>query len=71
MLKIHDLNPDNIKVVIAWDSMVIGASVFVPCINTEAAFNQLKKISLNKGWECIIKVTIEGGKLGVRYWRTL
>ena len=29
ILKVDDLCPDGIRVVVAWDSMVVGASIFV------------------------------------------
>ena len=43
VLKISDLNPDGVRIIVAWDELVIGASVFIPCINTEEAI--IKQIS--------------------------
>lgn len=69
--KTDDLHPDGIRIVIAWDKMVIGASAFVPCINTEEAKKQIAKIAKTKGWEMQVHVRIEDDKFGVRMWRTL
>jgi len=71
VIRDDDLNPDGVRVIIDWDSMVIGASIFVPCINTHGASEELKRITASKGWECSILVRVEDGKLGVRMWRTL
>ena len=71
MLKTGDIDPDGIKVVVNWDKMVIGASVFVPCINTQKAIDQCKNIFKRKCWQLEIRVIIQDNKLGVRIWRTL
>jgi hypothetical protein len=69
MLKIGDINPDGIRVIINWERMVVGASVFVLCVNTEKAILQLTKITQAKGWDSTIRTVTEDGKLGVRIWR--
>jgi|TARA_R110000796_G_scaffold109714_2_gene221105 hypothetical protein len=69
MLKIGDINPDGIRVIINWERMVVGASVFVLCVNTEKAISQLTKITQAKGWDSTIRTVTEDGKLGVRIWR--
>jgi len=71
VIKHDDLNPDGVRVVVNWEAMVIGASVFVPCINTALANKELKRIVGSKGWESETQVRIEDNKLGVRLWRTL
>ena len=71
VIKYDDLNPDGVRVVVNWKAMVIGASVFVPCINTVLATKELKRIVGSKGWESETQVRIEDNKLGVRLWRTL
>lgn len=69
VLKIDDINPDSIRVVIKWDKFVVGASFFVPCIDTEKAVVQLKKIATAKGFRIECRVQIENRKMGVRCWR--
>ena len=70
VLKIDDLNPDGVRIVVKWDDMVVGASVFIPCINTEEAMRQAAKIVVGKGYETEARVVIESEILGVRIWRT-
>jgi|TARA_R110002012_G_scaffold321589_1_gene549997 phosphoribosylamine-glycine ligase len=70
ILKLDDINPDGVKVVINWDNMEVGGSVFVLCINTEKAVRQIKKIMTRRKWKSEVRVVVEDGKLGVRVWRT-
>ena len=44
VLKIDDLNPDGVRVVVKWDNLVVGSSMFIPCVNTEEAMRQAAKI---------------------------
>lgn len=71
VLKLDDLAPDGVRVIVNWDKMLVGMSVFVPCINTEAARTQAQVIMLRKEWGMEHRVRTEGGKLGVRVWRTV
>ena len=71
MLKLHDLNPDGVRIIVDWDSMKTGMSVFILCVNTEKAVKQIKNIVQNKRWKVETRVVIEDGKLGVRIWRVL
>jgi len=70
-LKVDDLNPDKVKVVVQWDAMVVGASVFIPCIDTEKAKQQLEKIAAFKSWQVAVRVRIEDKMFGLRIWRTV
>jgi hypothetical protein len=49
--------------------MVTSSSVFIQCINTQAALHSLVKIAKDKGWQVETQVCIENNKLGVRMWR--
>ena len=71
VLKESDLNPDGVSIVVKWDDMEVGASVFVPCINTEEAMRQAAKIVVSKGYKTEARVTIENEILGIRIWRTV
>ena len=68
-LRTDDLNPDKIKVVVRWDDMVVGASVFIPCIDTEKAKQQMIKIAELKSWKVEMRVRIENKMFGLRIWR--
>ena len=69
VLKTDDLNPDGVRIVVNWDNMVVNASIFVPCVDTDKAIKQVKNIALIKGWEIVTRVTIEKNKFGLRVWR--
>ena len=68
-LRTDDLNPDKIKVVVRWDDMVVGASVFIPCIDTEKAKQQVEKVVAAKSWQVETRVRIESKMFGLRIWR--
>ncbi len=70
-LKTDDLSPDQVKVVVDWDAMVVGASVFIPCVNIVKARKQLQDIAQRKKWGAEMRVRIENGMFGVRIWRTV
>ena len=70
-MKTDDLNPDKVKVIVDWDKMVVGASVFVPCVDTDKAKQQIKKIAEVKEWAVEVRVRIENDMFGVRIWRTM
>ena len=44
VLKLHDINPDGLRIVVDWGAMVVGSSIFIPCVNTTEAIQQVKKI---------------------------
>ena len=71
ILKNLDLDPDCVRVEVNWDKMVVNASVFIPCVNTQKATQQAKKIAEEKNWEFKIHIRIEDNKLGIRIWRLL
>ena len=70
-LKVDDLNPDGVKAVVDWGAMVVGASVFIPCVNNVAAKKQLIEVATRKNWGVELRVRIENGMFGVRMWRTV
>tara|TARA_R110001632_G_scaffold25183_2_gene69336 strand:- start:515 stop:742 length:228 start_codon:yes stop_codon:yes gene_type:complete len=71
VLKVDDLNPDGLRVTVNWDGMGVKSSIFVPCVNTEKAKNQLQKLAERKKWVFDMQVCIENKKLGLRVWRTV
>ena len=69
-LRLHDLNPDGVRIVVDWSAMVIGSSVFIPCINTNKALQQVKRICVEEfEWDVRVKMVIEKPFSGVRVWR--
>ena len=71
VLRTDDLNPDGVRIVVNWDDMVAGASVFIPCINTDEAMKQAAAITLEKGYKTEGRIVVENNILGVRIWRTV
>ena len=71
ILKSDDLNPDGVRIIVDWDNMVTSSSVFIPCVNTQKAIQQVKTIAKTKGWDVKAYVRVENNKLGVRIWRIL
>lgn len=71
VLRSHDLAPDGVRIVVDWDAMHVGTSIFIPCINTEKAKKQVKNVLIERSWEFLSKVRIENNYLGLRVWRTM
>ena len=71
VLKIDDLNPDGVRIVVNWERMVTSSSVFILCINTDKCVSQVEKIAKRKGWTIKNQIKVENSKLGVRFWRVL
>ena len=69
ILKKHDLNPDGVRIVVNWDDMVVGSSVFILSINVQEALSQIRDVMNDKGWEYQMQIRVEDEKLGVRVWR--
>jgi len=69
--KTDDLHPDGVRVVVDWDKMSVGASVFMPCINVIEAKKQFEKIADSRGWQVKVHARIEDERFGVRMWRIL
>lgn len=70
-LRIDDLAPDGVKIIVDWDAMVVGASIFTPCVNTVKAKKQFLDIAQRKNWNVEVRVRIENEMFGVRMWRTV
>jgi hypothetical protein len=70
-LTIDDLAPDGVKIVVDWGAMAVGASVFIPCVNTTKARNQAIEVAVRKKWTLETRTRIENGMFGVRIWRTV
>jgi hypothetical protein len=70
-LRLDDLAPDGVRIVIPWDRFGVGASVFIPCVNTLELVRQVHEVTSAKGWTMHYRPGIEVGKWGVRIWRQL
>ena len=71
IIRLNDLQPDGVRIRVSWEKMVVNASIFIPCIDTDTALKQVKNIAEEREWVITTRVQIEAGKLGVRIWRDL
>lgn len=56
---------------INWDDFVVGASIFIPAINLAELNKQMQIVAKEKEIKLKGYDRIEGGKLGMRFWRIL
>lgn len=63
------VNPDGVPIVILWDRLEVGASVFIPAVNTNRLLRQMRKLAQRHNMAFQAVERIENGKLGVRFWR--
>lgn len=65
-----DLAPDGVRILIDWEKLVLGASIFIPAVNTPELITQFKS-AMPEDWKIEYRNRIENGKWGVRFWRML
>ena len=70
-VRLSDLSPDGVRIVIDWDKFLTGTSVFIPCINTKEANLQVLEATKIQKHEVVSRVTVENGRYGVRIWRVV
>ena len=63
------LGPDGVELVVDWNAMKQGMSVFVPCLDIQQCLNEFNHIADRLNWTYEYAVRIEAGKMGVRFWR--
>ena len=69
VLTLDQIAPDGLLIVVDWDAMQVGSSVFVPCIDTTEALKQVGGIFDRRGWAMRVRIAPEKGIWGVRVWR--
>lgn len=67
--RLFSLAPDGVELAVNWDSMAVGMSVFVPCLNVQQCLNEFNYVADVLDWTYEYAVRIEAGKMGVRFWR--
>jgi len=70
-MKIEDLNPDGIRIVVNWDELKVSGSVFIPCVDTEKTKDQVSTVASLRQWGVKHEVRVENNLLGLRIWRTM
>jgi hypothetical protein len=63
--------PDGVEIAIDWTTFVVGASLFIPAINTTQLIKEMYEIAEEKNIQLKHQILIDGGKWGVRFWRIL
>ena len=71
VMKIEDLNPDGIRIVVNWDELKVSGSVFIPCVDTEKTKDQVSTVASLRQWGVKHEVRVENNLLGLRIWRTM
>lgn len=54
---------------INWKKFKRGASFFIPCLNPDAAVEDIKFVTDRLQYEVVTRTVIENGIQGVRVWR--
>ena len=67
----NEISPDGVVFEVDLDRFTVGTSMFIPCINTDKAVRQIKKITKLTSKQLEYRVVIEAEKYGVRIWRVL
>jgi hypothetical protein len=65
------IDPDGVCIEVDWDKFTVGASVFVPCVNTTKASQQVKYVTAKMNMLVQVTTREENKKWGIRVWRTL
>ena len=63
------LNPDGEYINIDWKLFQPGMSVFIPAINLKRLERQMRAVASLKRFTIKSAERIEGGLLGMRFWR--
>lgn len=66
----NELCPDGVTIVVPWEEMAVGDSVFVPCIDVVEAEIQVRSVKALLRIGLDTQRRIEAQKLGLRIWRT-
>jgi hypothetical protein len=62
-------SPHGVEIVLMWHLLDVGASFFVPCINTSKAKREIKRQASVRDYGIEIRCRIENGIHGLRVWR--
>jgi hypothetical protein len=60
---------EGIPVVIDWHKMTLGASFFIPALDTEPLTEQVVSEAKKRKMKLVFKEVVENGLIGIRFWR--
>jgi glycine cleavage system pyridoxal-binding protein P len=52
-----------------WTKFIVGASFFIPCLDTEAALAEAMKVAGRLNYKIRSRVVVNKGVYGLRIWR--
>ena len=67
----NTIDPDGLIIFLDLDNFEVGMSMFVPALNLVEAKRQVKMLLKDREWKVVFADRIEGGRLGIRFWRLL
>lgn len=63
------ISNEGIPVVIEWHAMNLGASFFIPVLDTESVSEQVLSEAKKRKFKLVYKEVVENGMIGLRFWR--
>lgn len=63
--------PDGLPIVIEWEMLEVGTSVFIPAVNLTKLLLQVQDVTKRKRMTVKGYPRIEAGKYGMRFWRVV
>jgi len=66
----NELDPDGVRIIVPWQHLDVGSSVFIPCINADKCRSQIARITNEMGIEVQTRHAVQNQHLGLRLWRT-
>lgn len=60
---------EGIPVVIEWHAMKLGASFFIPALDTDPLIEQVLSEAKKRKFKLVCKEVVENGLIGIRFWR--
>ena len=62
---------DGVRMYIPVNTMKVGDSIFIPCINLSVVEYIVRRMMTDEGFKLSLRERIEQGVLGLRFWRVL
>ena len=70
-LKDDELTPDGLRIIVDWNSFIVGSSIFVPAVDVVELIDEVRLIADRNNWQLDYRLRVEDGKLGVRFWNPM
>ena len=71
VVTLDDLIPDGVRIVVDWDNLCPGGSIFIPCKDVTRGKREILAIAARKNIPLVVRTRIHDGFLGLRVWRTM